>query len=283
MNRKINLDNQKHFLHFFKSSLKLSIVLFIGFILLFPSCKNEKTLNTVAINLRSVDDIKALDSIAIIPYEYQHIVSLKELNVKEKKQKFIELLLPSILIAKQKIAFKQAKLVSLIEKDTSKLNDDDKIFLSSLFKKYKAKSFEELKSKLNTHPNSIVLAQSAIESGWGSSRFFVEANNIFGVWSYNKKDARIKASQSRNGKDIYLKKYTSISESIEDYFLTIARGPYKELRLLREVNDDPYEIIKELYRYSETGEEYINKLRIIMKKNNLTQYDHYIIEPEYLN
>ena len=283
MKRKNSIDNYKSNNQGIISRFHLIATMLLSIILFFSSCRNEQSLRTIVVNLNTVDDIKALDSLTIIPYEYRHIISLKDLSVKEKKQKFIELLLPSILIAKQNIAFKQDKFIHLMKQDSSELDDHDKNFLRELIKKYKAKSFTDLKSKLNTHPTSIVLAQSAIESGWGSSRFFIEANNIFGVWSFNKSDERIKASQSRDGKDIYLKKYTSISESIEDYFLTIARGPYKELRKLREVNNDPYEIIKELYRYSETGEEYINKLRLIIKKNKLTQFDNYIIAPEYLD
>ena len=61
--------------------------------------------------------------------------------------------------------------------------------------------------RLKTHPTSIVLAQAAIESGWGSSRFYKEANNVFGVWSYSENEPRIKAMEDREGKSVYVKKY----------------------------------------------------------------------------
>ncbi len=255
--------------------------LLLGLTLIFSSCKN-KPIKTKTIHIKSIDDIKSLDSNLIIPYDYQNIVSLKELDVKEKKRKFIDLLLPSILIAKKRIELTQYRLTSVMEKDSSNISKSDAEFLSALMKKYKAKTFDDLHSKLNTHPNSIIIAQSALESGWGSSRFFVEASNPFGIWSFNKNELRIKAGDSRDGKNIYLKKYNSLSESIEDYFLTIAKGPYKDFRKLRETNNNPYNLILQLYRYSETGDKYIESLRDIIKKNHLTQYDDYVINPKYL-
>ena len=272
------MQNSRYSLAFIKP-----LGLFISLVLIFSSCQNDNTITTEPVDLKSVQDIKPLDSNLITPYDYKHIVSLKDLKVKEKKKKFIDLLLPSILIAKKRIEFKQNKLAKLMEKDSSRISKSDKTFLNDLLKKYKSKSLEELYAKLNTHPNSIVLAQSAIESGWGTSRFFVEANNTFGVWSFNKSDLRIKSSSSRQGKDIFLKKYSSLSESIEDYFLTLARGPYKEFRSHRETSNNPLELINYLYKYSETGEEYVRKLRVIIKKNNLDKYDQYTIDPEYLN
>jgi len=63
----------------------------------------------------------------------------------------------------------------------------DLVFLDKMYKKFKTDNNRELLIRMKTHPVSIVLAQAAIESAWGESRFFKKGNNIFGMWSYNRK------------------------------------------------------------------------------------------------
>lgn len=76
-----------------------------------------------------------------------------------------------------------------------------------------------------------MLAQAAIESGWGSSRFFREANNVFGIWSYNADESRIKAAESRGDDVIYLRSYPDLSGAIQDYFVSLGRAkPYSAFR-----------------------------------------------------
>ncbi|RLD81659.1 MAG: hypothetical protein DRJ10_05935 [Bacteroidetes bacterium] len=254
-------------------------------LLVFPflnSC-NTGPVDTISKSIHTVDDIETIDSNLVKPNDYTSVVSLKNLDVKEKKQKFISMILPAILVAKINLLDIQNNVKELIKQDTSKLSNKNKIYLSNLLKKYKAKSFDQLLLRLNTHPNSIVLAQSAIESGWGTSRFFLEANNIFGIWSFNKNDDRIQAKSHRNGKATYLKKYSNLSTSIQDYFVTIGRGPYNDFRIQRTKTNNPYKLVTYLLSYSELGEEYVKQLQLVIKKNNLTKYDNYQIDPKYLN
>jgi Bax protein len=245
------------------------------------SCNNSQV-KTIPKTIRTVDDIKTVDSSVVKPYDYRNVVSLDNIPVSEKKQKFIDLLLPEILLVKVELKLKHEKVARLIVGDTTLLSKNDKKFLNNLLKKYKSTTFTDLLCKLNTHPNSIVLAQSAVESGWGTSRFFQEANNVFGVWSFSKNDNRIKAKVDREGKSIYLKKYSSISESIRDYFLTISKGPYADFRVQREKTKDPFVLISYLEKYSELGEAYVTKLNYVIKKNDFVKFDNYRIDPKYI-
>ncbi len=93
---------------------------------------------------------------------------------------------------------------------------------------------------MKTHPVSIVLAQAAIESAWGESRFFKKGNNIFGMWSYNRKEPRMRARETRNGKPVYLKKYRSLSDAIDDYFVTMVEVHMIVLENIENITDDPY-------------------------------------------
>ncbi|MEA3286556.1 MAG: glucosaminidase domain-containing protein [Candidatus Marinimicrobia bacterium] len=140
-----------------------------------------------------------------------------------------------------------------------------------------------MKNRLLTHPTSIILAQASIESGWGTSRFFLQGRNLFGVWSFNKNEQRIQTKGTRDGKHMYVKKYSTISESIEDYFKILARGgAYVRFRARRASTNNPYEIIKTLDKYCELREKYVVKLKNQISYNKFEKYDAYELDPQYL-
>jgi len=158
--------------------------------------------------------------------------------------------------------------------------EDDYTFLEDLYKKYKTDNIKKLANRLKTHPVSIVLAQAAIESAWGESRFFKEGNNIFGMWSYNKNEPRMRTKGTRNGKHIYVKKYASISDAIDDYFLVIGRGAYKSFRKQRNITDNPLELVKYLVNYCELRN-YPSKLRKFIVHNKLRKFDKFRLSSNY--
>lgn len=124
------------------------------------------------------------------------------------------------------------------------------------------------------HPISITLAQAAMESAWGTSRFYREATNIFGVWAYNKNTPRIAAKQKRNGKTIWLRKYTSLEESVRDYYANISKSRvYKKFRELNKKDANVYDLVKELRMYSEKRDVYVKELAQIIRYNKFTKYD----------
>ncbi|GEM_PF-494972 len=273
-NTYINMRSSKKIIHF-KSCLT-----FVLATLLLSACDNGPV-KTISKKIRKVSDIQSIDSL-VKPYDYTSVISLADLSVDEKKQKFVAMILPAILTVRAELKNRQNEVRALISSDTSVLPKDDKLFLKELLKKYQSENFDQLLSKLNTHPNSIVLAQSAVESGWGTSRFFLEANNVFGVWSFNENDDRIISNSDRDGKYTYLKRYPSLSKSIEDYFLTISNGPYSDFRRQRKEVKNPYVLVNGLLKYSELRGYYVKKLQLIIKVNDFTKYDNYQIDPKYL-
>ena len=179
---------------------------------------------------------------------------LFSMSVQEKKRVFIDKALPAI----EKIYNLNTKVyedVKLSLKDKSKQN-----YIAKLKTKYKVSTDEELLMSLKPFPISIALAQAAIESAWGTSRFYREANNIFGVWAFGKNTPRIAAKEKRKGKTIWVKKYNSLEDSINDYYLNIGRG-------------FAYKKFKELKMYSEKREVYSKELESIIRYNKFTKYD----------
>jgi len=192
----------------------------------------------------------------------------KQHKINLKKQQFISTLVPII-----QAVYKEFYSQYINIKHILKLNKTDS-HIEALKKFYKTKTDDELLAALKPHPVSITLAQCAMESAWLTSRFAKEANNIFGVWSFNKNEPRIAASGLRGEKIIYLKKYNNYYESIKDYYKTIGKSwAFKEFRKHRLLTDDPFKLLPYLHKYSEQKDEYPKTLKKVIIKNNFTQYD----------
>ena len=195
---------------------------------------------------------------------------LRKLSTKEKKRRFIELVLPAIKESRDRL---MVTYKNLLELKDSNLTESDKEYLDNLYKLYRIqdRDIDKLILAVKPHPISVILAQAALESGWGTSRFFREGSNIFGIWSFDENEERIKA---RGSNGVYLKKYDSYVESVDDYMLILGRSPkYEEFRKARMETDDPYELIQYLKVYSELRDEYVRRLRIVIKANKFTKFD----------
>lgn len=193
----------------------------------------------------------------------------KKMSVKTKKKRFYYLVVPAV----EKVHKELMQEYMRTYKDIVKKENLKKI--KELKSLYKVDSDIELLFAIKPHPKSITLAQAAIESGWGTSRFFVEANNIFGMWSSSENESRIAAGQQRDGNQtIWLRKFDSIEDSVRSYYRLMAKGrAYKEFRRARYTRSDVYEVVKKLDKYSELGEVYTQELSKVIKHNKLTKYD----------
>jgi Bax protein len=266
---------------------KMTSILLVTAMLILSCSENEEIaedgkeeLQVEFIELNSPDEILLINDSLVKPILYSRIIGIDTLPINEKKDKFIAAVLPAILVAKHRIKLKRTKVRELLEKDD--WTPQDSTFYLSLCEEYKTDVSSVLLNRMMVHPNSIILAQAIIESGWGSSRVFQDANNMFGIWSYSSKEPRIAAKYKRAQETIYLRKYHDFSESIQDYFKTVARtNAYREFRRARLETNDPFSLIKHLWRYSERGEEYVIQLSSMIRFNELTKYDDYIIDPSY--
>lgn len=258
---------------------KLILVLSIGWLI---SCGEHKTtLQVVTVDLYDSILVSGIEDSLVRPVLYHNIPDFTDLTSEERKSNFIATVLPAILIAKFRLEQKRFRIRELSR--TTLWEPEDSAFYMSQKERFKADSIMDLISRMKTHPNSIILAQAAVESGWGTSRFFKEANNLFGIWSYRAEESRIQAGISRNEDEIFLRSYEDISESILDYFETIGRSrPYRWFRKARSSSNDIGVLLPNLKYYSERREDYVAQLKTIIEQNNLTQFDHYKIDPAYI-
>ena len=211
-------------------------------------------------------------------------------NYSSKKINFIETLLPIIVYENTKILIERKRLIEIknfIEKNKT-LNTFDIVYLESISKKYSTEThnkhkidlINELLHFVNVIPNSIVLAQAANESGWGSSRFAKEHNALFGQYTYNEKEGVIPYKREE-GKKHLIKNFESIDKSVESYLINInTHHAYKKFRDIRkriylkkiDFNYSIKSLTQALDVYAE-DESYVKTINSIIDTNNLTQFD----------
>jgi Bax protein len=245
-----------------------------------PKSSCTEFARTVPRKISKPSDIKIFKEKKIEPINYTNTISLNKLKVSEKKQKFFHMILPAILISKQRLKVKRNRVDTIINTLNPTLHDI--AFLEKQYETYKTTDSKELLLRMKTHPVSIVLAQAAIESAWGESRFFKKGNNIFGMWSYNKNEPRIRAKGKRKGKAIYVRKYATLSDAIDHYFEVIGRGAYKNFRKQRDITKDPLQLVQYLVNYCELKEKYTRKLKKFIIANRLRKFDEFKIDQKYM-
>ena len=205
---------------------------------------------------------------------YPSHISLSYLPSKERKKEFIKLMLPLIEKANEEVLKEREFLLKI--KGKKELSPEEKKKLQELEKKYKTNSLKELLKRVDTVPVSLVLAQAAIESGWGTSRFFTKANNAFGIYSYARKSKHkcLKAKES----EVCLKAYPNLYESVKDYIYNInVSWAYKDFRDARSKGASLDTLIKELEKYSVMRKQYTELVKNVIKNNHLTNFDNYAL------
>ena len=209
-------------------------------------------------------------------------------NLSNNKKDFIETLVPLIVFQNQKIIIEREKLFEIKDYliNNKTLIKKDRLYLEYLAKKYLVKSnnrhkidiINDLSLSVDVIPISIVIAQAANESGWGTSRFAKEYNALFGQYTYNE-DEGIIPNEREEGEKHLIKNFSSIDQSIESYFMNInTHHAYKDFRFLRKQLKENYKIVdveqlvKKLNHYAQ-DKNYTKIIISIINSNNLKEFD----------
>jgi len=197
---------------------------------------------------------------------------------KNKRELFIKIVLPLILDENLKIKEDRKKLFKILRKNFN--TPREKAWLKKSFKEYKIndKDLTELKERMDIIPASIAIAQAANESGWGTSRFALEGNALFGQWTWSKKGI-IPKDQDLN-KNHKVLQFKVLKASVRAYKNNLnTHNAYREFResraKIREEGKNLSGILLTEYlkNYAQTGELYVKILEEIIKKNSLEDFD----------
>ena len=216
----------------------------------------------------------------------------KELDVVTKKRVFFRLLGPLILHSNELIQADRDRVSQIIDKLRKgvAVSTEDQTFLRETADAYRVVEGREadladrtlqdkLLRRIDTLPPSLVLAQAAEESGWGSSRFAIEGNALFGMWTWG--DKGVTPLQQRSGLGNYkIAAYETPLQSVIAYMHNLnTHQAYKGLRARRaELRNagskvTGWELANTLTKYSERGQEYVDSLHSLMKVNKLQPTD----------
>ena len=226
-------------------------------------------------NLKDVRKNKLVKpiSLTLLPEE---IIKIE--NSKERKDLFIQIILPLVIKENNYIKLDRKKLFSILNKNNN--TSAEKKWLSSKFKQYGVvnNDLSTLKIRMDEVPISMTIAQAAKETGWGTSRFAQEGNALFGQWTWS--GAGIKPSGAEDNTTHKVMKFNVLQASVKAYQRNLnTHSSYRDFRRARaELRDkkkklDSIILSEYLDKYAETGKKYVKILQQIIKQNNLTDFD----------
>lgn len=209
-------------------------------------------------------------------------------DVEEKKETFFGFLNPIVQGVNRRIEAERVWLQQMERKlgREEPFLDWQLELMSELGAYYKVKSkpgsasfFSAIIPRVDIIPASLVLAQAANESAWGTSRFAVEGNNLFGQWCFVKGCGLVPNGRA-DDQNHEVKVFASVADSVDAYFRNVNTHPsYRELRNIRAelrylgLPASSQDLVWGLESYSSRGEEYIRELTEMIQYNNLNQYD----------
>ena len=226
-------------------------------------------------NLNEIRNNKIVKPVKIdlLPKEIKQIE-----NTKKRKNLFIQIVLPLILEENNRIKIERKKLFVVLNKNN---NSESEIrWLKKKFKQYGVvnRDLTTLKIRMDEIPVSLAIAQAAKETGWGTSRFALEGNALFGQWTFSGEGIKPKGADI--GDTHKVMKFKVLQASVRAYQRNLnTHSSYREFRKMRAIQRDnqgnlnSLELVNYLDKYAETGLEYTKILKKIIEQNNLTDFD----------
>ncbi len=212
--------------------------------------------------------------LSLLPTEIKKIE-----NTKKKKNLFIQIILPLILEENNRIKLDRKKLFTILNKNMN--SDSEKKWLKSKFQQYGVinNDLSTLKVRMDIVPVSLAIAQAAKETGWGTSRFAIEGNALFGQWTWSGEGIK-PAGVDPEDSNHKVMKFKVLKASVRAYQRNLnTHGSYRQFRSARanmRDNDDDLDsllLADYLDKYAATGKEYTKIIKQIIKQNNLQDFD----------
>ncbi|MFA7553055.1 MAG: glucosaminidase domain-containing protein [Spongiibacteraceae bacterium] len=217
--------------------------------------------------------------------DYKKLPNFKDItHIPDRKSAFFDYLRPAIEYQNQLISERRQILkgIEIRINHHLELSSAQEQYMQAMRKRYRvpeedssAQAVALLLRRVDTLPVSMVLAQAAVESAWGTSRFAREGNNLFGQWCFSK-GCGLVPEQRSEGSVHEVQKFSSVDKAIGAYFLNINSHPaYVRTREVREriraegKTPTGVELVQGLEKYSVRGEHYVKELRNMILSNGL--------------
>jgi Bax protein len=198
-------------------------------------------------------------------------------DVKKRKEIFLQTVLPLALAVNEELRSHQEALQK-IRSLSRPLTTEELDWLNKISATHKIThpDLERLLKQIAPLPVELILAQAAVESGWGTSRFALEGNALFGQWTW-KPGAGIIPSGRGDGETHAVRAYPRLIDSVWDYAnnlnTSLAYKDFRDARARRLQLGKPLAglpLIETLEKYSQKGQDYLEVLEDIIEQNDLT-------------
>ncbi len=239
----------------------------------------EVLLNQINLSYSNINSLEDLANFRLLtlPKDLSNIEP-----VSRRKNIFLSSILPLVVAENLNILEDRKKLCKAIKDNNSQLKDEiAKKYFIDLSEIEEISIDPTLKRIVDIVPVSLVMAQAAVESGWGTSRFALEGNALFGQWTWDKS----KGIEPKNASDTKaaVRKFKTLNDSIVAYMINLnTHKAYSSMRSKRKraCNQNRlisgYELATWMGNYAVTRDEYIKTLRQVIKKNKLDKLDSLI-------
>jgi Bax protein len=225
-----------------------------------------------------------------LPDEVPDFAAIRD--TKKKKETFFNFLQPFVDAKNAEVQEQRKVLLGIVQEMNNGTVPDikDQYFIRELSRIYELPTdnvldkayLQRLLWRVDVIPPSLVLAQAASESAWGTSRFAQDGNNYFGQWCFARGCGFV-PSRRRSTASHEVKTFSSVEAAVHAYFMNLNTFPsYQYLRVIRqqlrnkEQPIDGISLSEGLGSYSERGDAYIKDLRTMIYKNGLLNRDHNI-------
>ncbi|HEV2213429.1 MAG TPA: glucosaminidase domain-containing protein [Gammaproteobacteria bacterium] len=234
-------------------------------------------------NIFSSEDYAWPPQDTVPPYAIQNLpYGLDTLDKDQKKTVFFRALLPIVLAENQRIWNQRVFLLQQFGQGKIDVNGDAGRGVADIAARYRVdgdlndpETRETLLERVDVVPVTLVLAQAAQESGWGTSRFALESNNLFGIWTWNEDAGSVPLNRPDDATHM-VRVYPDIETSVRAYLHNINIGfaytDFREMRAEMRADGkslDPFELAGALDRYSAAGDMYVTDIRAMLRSAEL--------------
>ena len=269
---------------YYKSVLFFSSIVFILILLtIYISSNNREKNFSDNINLNRLSHSVEIHYSNIQQNQIKKNNTIEKIPIAKRKSDFISRIFLTIREVNEEILAKREKIF-IIEKrlKTNSLTVLDADSLKRLFREYNVKNnnITELKNRVDIIPISLAIAQAAIESGWGTSRFALQGNAFFGQKIIGSNVKGIRPIKNPNPY-IKVRTFNTLKDSVNAYAKNL--NTHKAYRTFRQARKEKRSLsqalegsnlVNTLRKYSELGEEYTEQVQSIIEKNNLEKFDY---------
>lgn len=218
----------------------------------------------------------------------------REMPVPEKKEIFYRFILPLVMHANEMVLDRRERLANMSAAlaGGEVLSSEDADWLREvaavlrIAETEQSKAIDEALYKLDVIPAGLALGQAAYESGYGTSRFAVAGNALFGQWTFGG-EGLIPEQQRGHLGDHRIAAFDWPFDSVRGYFINLSSHPaYEEFRRLRADRKaagapvTSMALADGLVRYSERGQAYVDTLKSIIRVNGLDIADDAVFRDE---